>query len=238
MEVRMRIAICDDEEIILRQTRELLNRIAGEYFEQAEIDCYSDNRRMLEEHEKNAYGIVILDIQMGPPDGFQTAERLSQMERRCKLIFLSSKEELVFQSFSYEPVYFVRKGPLDRMEEEFRRSFKRIREKMNREIYLSFTDEDDMIVKVPLTEIESIQSSRNYLLYYTVDGKVFRQRRTMEEEEKALGKYGFIRIHRAFLVNGSHVVQVKRGLRSVQLKSGMLLEIGRNYREQAQRKLL
>lgn len=234
----MRIAVCDDEEIILRQTRELLGRIAGEYFGQTEIECFSDNGEMLEEHGKNGFDIVILDIQMGPLDGFQTAERLSGMEHPCKLIFLSSREELVFQSFSYEPVYFVRKGSPDRMEEEFRRSFKRIREKRNREIFLSFTDQDDMIVKVSLTEIESVQSSRNYLLYYTVDGRVFRQRGTMEEEEKTLGKYGFIRIHRAFLVNGSHVVQVKRGLRAVQLKSGALLEIGRNYREQVQKKIL
>lgn len=234
----MRIAVCDDEEIFLRQIRELLGRVAGEYFGQTEIRCYSDNGLMLEEHGKNGFDIVVLDIQMGPLDGFQAAERLSEMEYPCKLIFLSSREELVFQSFSYEPVYFVRKGAPERMEEEFRRSFKRIREKRNRDIYLSFTDQDDMIVKVSLTEIESVQSSRNYLLYYTVDGRTYRQRGTMEEEEKALEQYGFVRIHRAFLVNGSHVVQIRRGLRAVQLKSGALLEIGRNYREQAQRKLL
>lgn len=236
--MEMRIAICDDEEMILRQTRELLFRIAGEYFENAEIDCYSDNRMMLGEHEKDAYDIVVLDIQMEPMDGFQTAERLAEMGHTCKLIFLSSKEELVFQSFSYKPVYFVRKGTIERMEEEFRRSFKRIREKTNREIYLSFLNQDDMIEKVALTEIESIQSSRNYLLYYTVDGKVFRQRKTMEEEEKALKSYGFIRIHRAFLVNESHVMQIKKGLRGVRLRSGTLLEIGRNYRDQVQNKLL
>ena len=66
--MEMRIAICDDEEMILRQTRELLFRIAGEYFENAEIDCYSDNRMMLGEHEKDAYDIVVLDIQMEPMD--------------------------------------------------------------------------------------------------------------------------------------------------------------------------
>ena len=231
----MRIAVCDDEEVILRQTRELLERIAGAYFDKAEIECFTDNRDMLKEHEKNAFDIVVLDIQMGPADGFWAAERLSEMEQRCKLIFLSSREELVFQSFSYEPVYFVRKGSLDRMEEEFGRSFQRIREKLNRNIYLSFTGEDDMIEKVSLTEIESIQSSRNYLLYHTTDGRVFRRRNTMEEEEK---KYGFVRIHRAFLVNGSHVEQVKRGLRAVRMKSGALLEIGRNYREQVQGRLL
>lgn len=234
----MRIALCDDEEIILQQIRKLLIKVAEEYFENVEIDCYQDNYRMLEEHERVTYDIVVLDIQMEPLDGFQTAERLSKMEHRCKLIFLSSKEELVFQSFSYEPVYFVRKGSMDRMEDEFRRSFRRIREKQNSEIYLSFTNSDDMIEKIALTEIESIQSSRNYLLYYTVDGRVFRQRKTMEEEEKALSRFGFLRIHRAFLINESNVVQVKRSLRAVQLKSGVLLEIGRNYREQVLRKFL
>lgn len=232
----MRIAICDDEEIFVQQVRKWMVPIAEEYFDHVEIDCYLDNQKMLLEHEKNAYDIVVLDIQMEPLDGFQTAERLSEMGHCCKLIFLSSREELVFQSFSYEPVYFVRKGVSERVCEEFRRSFRRIREKLNREIYLCFTNADDMMEKVSLTEIESIQSSRNYLLYYTVDGRVYRQRKTMEEEEKALGRYGFSRIHRAFLVNESHVVQVKRGVRAVQLRSGTLLEVGRNYREQVREK--
>ncbi len=230
----MRIAVCDDEEIVLRQTRGLLERIAGEYFEDVEIMCFMDNRKMLEEHGKNACDLIVLDIQMGPPDGFEAAERLAEMGGQCKLIFLSSREELVFQSFSYEPVYFVRKGSPERMEEEFRRSFRRIREKLNRDIFLSFVGEDDMIEKVPLTELESIQSSRNYLLYSTVDGRVYRRRSTMEEEERALGKYGFVRIHRAYLVNRSHVMQVKRGFRAVKMRSGALLETGRNYREQVQ----
>lgn len=234
----MRIAVCDDEEIVLGQIGGLLARIGEEYFGDVEVECYSDNRRMLEEHGANGFDIVVLDIQMGPLDGFKAAERLAEMEQGCKLIFLSSREELVFQSFSYEPVCFVRKGPWDRMEEEFRRSFQRIREKIKKEIYLSLTDQDDMIEKVPLTEIESIQSSRNYLLYYTAEGRVFRQRKTMEEEERALGVYGFLRIHRAFLVNTGHVARVRRGLRAVQMRSGTLLEIGRNYREQVQRALL
>lgn len=227
----MRIAICDDEEIFLRQIRELLEPISEEYFSHVEIDCYTDNGKMLLEHEKNAYDIVILDIQMGPLDGFQTAEQLSKMAHCCKLIFLSSKEELVFQSFSYEPVYFVRKGILDRMEAEFRRSFKRIREKQNGAVYLPLFNGEDMIENVVLTQIESIQSSRNYLQYYTLDGRVFRRRKTMDEEEKDLGNYGFIRIHRAFLVNESHVLQVNRSFRAVRMRSGVLLEVGRNYRE-------
>lgn len=235
----MRIALCDDEIVILRQISELLGRIAGEYFGKVEIACHSDGNTLLAAQEEDGYDIVILDIQMKPLDGFQIAERLSREKKQFKLIFLSSREELVFQSFFYEPVYFVRKGTLDRMEEEFRRSFRRIREKLNGEIYLSLVSpEDDMLEKVFLKDIESIQSSRNYLLYYTVDGRVYRLRRTMEEEERELSRHGFIRIHRAYLINESHVIQIKRNLREVQLRSGSMLEIGRSYREQMSQRFL
>ena len=234
----MRVAVCEDEERFLVLAERLLAELCPKYFDDVMIDGYTDNIKMLMQHEKKPYDIVVMDIQMPILDGFAAAERLSEMEHECKLIFFSSKEELVFQSFHYEPVYFVRKGSTERMRSELSRALKRIQEKYYKRIYLNLLDKNGMIEKISITEIESIQSDKNYLIYNTLSGKDYRQRKTMEEEEKALKSYGFIRIHRAFLVNESHVMQIKKGLRGVRLRSGTLLEIGRNYRDQVQNKLL
>lgn len=227
----MRIAVCDDEAACLNMAEQLVRRVAPEYFEELQIDAWQDNLKMLKEHEQNPYDIAVMDIQMEPMDGFHAAERLRELGQECRLIFLSSKEELVFQSFSYEPVYFVRKGTAERMETELRRAFARIREKYYSRVYLHFTDRDGMVEKVSVVDIESVQSNRNYLLYTTLEGRELRMRKTMEEEEANLKAYGFLRIHRAFLVNTKYVSQVKQNGTSLKMKSGAVFEVGRNYRE-------
>lgn len=227
----MRIAVCDDEAACLDRAERLVRRVAPEYFEELQIDAWLDNLKMLDVCERNPYDIVVMDIQMEPLDGFRAAERLKELGQECRLIFLSSKEELVFQSFSYEPVYFVRKGTVERMEAELRRAFERIREKYHRRVFLHFTDRDGMVEKVSVADIESVQSNRNYLLYTTLEGRQLRIRKTMEEEEASLKAYGFLRIHRAFLVNTKYVSQVKRNGTSLKMRSGSVFEVGRNYRE-------
>lgn len=227
----MKIAVCDDEELFVRQAERLLARLSPQFFEDVSIDGYTDNVRMLLQHEREPYDIVVMDIQMPGIDGFMAAERLSGAGHECRLIFFSSKEELVFQSFQYEPVYFVRKGSAERMEAELSRALKKIQEKYYKKIYLSFPDKDGMLERVPVMDIESVQSDRNYLSYFTAAGKKYRLRRTMEEEEKNLKGYGFLRIHRAFLVNRRHVVQVKQNISEVKLTSGEILKVGKSYRE-------
>lgn len=226
----MRVAICEDEEPFLMLAERLLAELCPEFFEDVKIDGYTNNIAMLLQHEKEPYDIVVMDIQMPMMDGFAAAERLSEMEHECKLIFFSSKEELVFQSFHYEPVYFVRKGSIERMRAELSRALKRIQEKYYKRLYLNLSDKNGMIERVSITEIESIQSDRNYLVYNTLSGKDYRQRKTMEEEEQNLRRYGFLRIHRAFMVNVHYVVQIKQNLSEVRLKSGNIFKIGQSYR--------
>ncbi len=226
----MRVAVCEDEEQFLILAERLLAEVCPKYFQDVKIDGYTNNIKMLMQHQKEPYDIVVMDIQMPMLDGFAAAERLSEMEHECKLIFFSSKEELVFQSFHYEPVYFVRKGSTERMRAELSRALKRIQEKYYKKIYLNLSDKKGMIERVPITEIESIQSDKNYLVYYTLSGKEYRQRKTMEEEEHNLKGYGFLRIHRAFMVNVNYVAQVKQNLSEVRLKSGNVLRVGQSYR--------
>lgn len=227
----MRIAVCDDEELFLEQAIRLLRELCPQYFDDISIDGYTDNVKMLLQHEREPYDIVVMDIQMPPLDGFAAAERLSQMGHECKLIFFSSKEELVFQSFHYEPVYFVRKGSAERMCAELARALKRIQEKYYKRVCLYFQDKSGMMERVPITELEYVQSDRNYLLYRTLSGKEYRLRKTMEEEEQSLRSYGFLRIHRAFLVNREYVVQMKPNASEIRMKSGKVLEVGKHYRQ-------
>lgn len=227
----MRVAVCDDERVSLLLAGEMVEKLCREIFGEVSLDLYEDNGEMLKAHEKEAYDIVVMDIQMQPLDGFEAAERLAASGYMCRLIFLSSKEELVFQSFRYEPVYFVRKQNKERMEAELRRALLRIREKQKGGAFLWVMDREGMGMRIPVTRIAYIESSHNDLKYVTLSGEEYRLRKTMEEEERNLEKYGFLRIHRAFLVNRAQVAGMKPNASQIRLKSGELLNVGKSYRK-------
>lgn len=232
----MRVAVCDDEEESLRLAAALLKEQCGELFGETVIHLYTENSKMLEEHARYPYDIVVMDIRMEPVDGFEAAERLSESAKPCRLIFLSSREELVFQSFRYEPVYFVRKGTRERMEPELKRALMRIRGKYLQKVFLQVMNEAGLLEKIAVADIAYVESSRNYLLYHSVSGKSYRQRKTMEEEERSLSQYGFLRIHRAYLVNLSQIAQMRSNAGQIRLRSGELLPVGKAYRQRLQEK--
>lgn len=62
--------------------------------------------------------------------------------------------------------------------------------------------------------------------------------RTMSATESELGPHGFVRVHRRWLVNPSHVERVKelqKGEYAITLRGGHLLDTGRSYRAEVER---
>lgn len=59
------------------------------------------------------YDIVLLDIQMGEVSGFMLAEELYKITGGENIIFVSSMENLVFESIHFRPFRFVRKSHLE-----------------------------------------------------------------------------------------------------------------------------
>ena len=46
-------------------------------------------------------------------NGFEVASYLKKWNRECCIVFVSNKDDLVFQSLVYHPFFFIRKAHLD-----------------------------------------------------------------------------------------------------------------------------
>ena len=106
----IKIAICDDnrEDIELAKIR--LNEISRGLQCDFEIYEFMDDEMMVENIIKQGIEVVLLDIDMPNITGMDVANRLNQEKPFINIIFLTNREELVFQTLKYRPLRFIRKN--------------------------------------------------------------------------------------------------------------------------------
>ncbi|GAA4293517.1 LytTR family DNA-binding domain-containing protein [Anaerocolumna aminovalerica] len=106
----MRIAICDDEEIILEIIKEKCITILNESSIEYDIALFNNGIELLKKLEN--LDIIFLDINMPEIDGFSVAELLRKEGYDKYIIFLTSKIEYMQRAFKVKAFRYLLK-PID-----------------------------------------------------------------------------------------------------------------------------
>lgn len=226
------IFLCDDDSRFLSDLTSKVKEILPD----SEITEFSDGFRLLEALPDKSCDILLLDIDMPKLSGLDIAAQLShiagQRSQIPLLVFVTSHDELVYNSLQFHPFGFVRKG---HMAAELLRLLQDcVRELASHERHFCFhTAGAD--VKLSLDEICYFESEGNYIRLSADTGE-YRLRDTMTAIENALSDSGFIRIHKGFLVNQAVVRRLTP--EEAELKNGVRLPIGRKYAESAKKQLM
>lgn len=224
----MKIYICDDEPKILS---DISLKVKSELAD-ATVSEFASGKSLLEAISENSCDILLLDIDMPEISGLDIAAKLSSMAEKPLLIFVTSHDELVYDSFQFHPFGFVRKSYMDR--ELPRILADCIAELSSHKKHFCFhTASAD--VKLGLDEILYFESDGNYLKLYA-NGSEYRFRDTLSAVENTLTDSGFIRIHKGFLVNQSAVKILLSD--EAELINGTRIPIGRSYAEIAKKQLM
>lgn len=83
----MNIAICDDEQVFLRQ---LHRKIADLKIPDCQIHEFSSGKELLSSFIKGMYEVIILDVEMPELNGLQTAEKIRQTDKSVIISFLTN----------------------------------------------------------------------------------------------------------------------------------------------------
>ncbi len=224
----MKIYVCDDEPQMLKD----LTAKIKYYMPEDEVQSIGGGNALLIQLQQNLCDILFLDIDMPDISGMDIAGKLMEIESKPLLIFVTSHDELVYESLQYHPFGFIRKSFFD---EEIEKVLKDCEAELkDRKKHFHFRMESRDIV-LSLTDILYFEADGNYLKLYT-EVEMFRFRSTVTAVENSLVNHGFIRIHKGFLVNQSAVKMIGRdGLAMV---NGEFLPLGKNYVDEAKQKLL
>lgn len=196
----MHIAICDDEMYF----REILRK---------ELDCFAKDRTMtFVIHEfadgtellntKIAFDIIFLDYQMKDRNGIDTVDTLRKRNDNTIVIFVSSYQEIVFESMKYKTFRFLVK-PLDK--EKLIEAVNAVIKEKQDLTSISVKDEiNQKSVTIPAAEIIYAQAENIYAAVVTNKGTYKYQHKISKLEEELNCGY-FFKTNRSYLVNFNFV---------------------------------
>ena len=229
------IVVCDDEQRILddisQKVKEQFNK------ENISVECISMNdSRLLIEHIENAHiDVLFLDIDMPYFSGMDIAGFINKNRLSTLIVFVTSHDALVYQTFEYRPFSFVRKSYID---EELEPLIKRIALELKERKEELVVSRGQEILRIPIKGIVFVEASGNYLNIRT-DKEEYKIRETMTSIEKELKCKGFIRCHKGYLVNCDYIVKVASGQLEVEYKGYVnVIPIGRSYEKDVKRSIL
>ncbi len=219
----MRIYLCDDEQKMLENMAKQVKECVPE----AEVRTFTEGKALMEQLQQEGCEVLLLDIDMPEISGMEVARWMQTIGNRPLLVFVTSHDELVYDSFQYHPFGFIRKGFF---EHEIARVLEACKKELGSKlVYFHFRTEGQEI-RVALGDIRYFEADGNYLKLFLQQGE-YRFRSTLAAVENSVGTGGFIRIHKGFLVNQA-VVRVI-GADEVQLADGTRLPLGKTFAEDA-----
>lgn len=233
----VRVAVCDDEITVLRQMEFVIQTTFDENEFDCELFCFQSGEELLEAYKKQPFDILFLDIRMPGQSGFDVAKEVRRISYKTLLLFVTSQDELVYDSFHYHPFYFLRKGTESDFEASLRDTVQKIALfiKCNEMMKLSLNSGEFRSVLVQ--DIVYLKSNRNFVDYHFASGEYIPVREQINIAEEKLIPYSFIRIHKQYIVNMQHInrISVSR-YPEIQLSNGLHLPIGRKYKDAVSKK--
>lgn len=230
----IRIAIVDDEEIFLNSINFKIKELMQKNEKETEIYIFTDGKSMLEQNEKTAFDIIFLDIDMPEITGIDISRQIRDKHSDIEIIFVSSKEEMVYESIKYTPFRFIRKN---RFENEIQEAIETYLKKRKRNAFSYIFSTENGKKPVAIIDIMYIEVKSHKLYVYFEDSKSnFTANGNMKDIENILSQYGFIRIHQGFLVNYRFINLIRQ--KEVYLDNGTRLPLSRGKYEKTKLELM
>jgi len=251
-QARLSVLIVDDEPLIRRSIRRVVTAredtvIAGE------CETGTQAKAAIREHRPD---LVLLDVQMHSGTGLDVIEQIGP-ENMPAVIFITAYDDYAVQAFEWNAVDYLLK-PFD--DDRLNRSIDRAKQKISAGLQSELADQlrsllgmkqerwpQRLVVRsgerfdmVQVQSIEWIESANNYVQLHC-GTKQYLMAETLTNLAERLDPKQFMRIHRGRIVNTARVVAVHplfSGTYEIQLRDGVKLTTGRQYRDQIQAFLL
>lgn len=190
----MVIGICDDELLMRKQEEEICRQTIMKYVEDdIVIETFSDGSEV----EDKDLDILVLDIEMNGIDGISVKNMFQKKNRDTIIIFVTSHDEMMYQAFGINVIGFVTKKYLkDQLPVMLDTAIKKVMSTV-------------LVDGVDSRKICYIQAEHVYNILHMADGEEISVRISSGELEEMLKGVGFVRTHRAYLVNLAYVERIR-----------------------------
>lgn len=203
-------AICEDEKPVLKYIYHQLQAAFLSHHHEILFDCYLSGEELLNASSNGKkYQILFLDIEMPGINGIELCRKLRLIHPEALIVFISNREELVFQTFEVRPFAFIRKS---HFKEELPVLIRNLEQEwnLNKELIIQIHEQNSTCVySFNINDIIYIEALAKTCRVVTSDSEQFIRYR-LSDFETQLTKYGFLHPHRSYLVNFRYIFCIKK----------------------------
>lgn len=223
---KIKAVIVDDEE----KGRKLLRNLISEYCSDVEVVALADSAQAgADAIKKHKPHLIFLDIVMPNEDGFAVLSKIGGYD--CEVIFTTAYDQYAIRAIRACALdYLLKPIDVDELQASVKAAQEKIREKSTETVtderlatLLQYTASGSNLPQkigiptmhgVKFYQIEDIYFCKAEGNYTTIhicgNEKLELVSKTLKEFEELFNDYNFMRTHRSYLVNLSHLTEYKR----------------------------
>lgn len=228
------IVICDDELAMGKRIESTVQSLLLKKGIPCTMQCFSDSKLLLYEIEDGTcYDLLLLDIEMPELDGISLTNRIKKYLPNCLIIFITSYDKYVYDSFKVQPFRFIPKRSMEqRLPEAISEAVSWIEKNVHR--FYEIENQQGM-ERIPIGEIAYIWHREKYAYIEKMNGECAKVRKTLKQVFSELPTGNFIWIDRGCICNLSQIMKVSGG--DVYLTNGVNLAVSRERLTEVKEKI-
>ena len=230
----IKIAILDDDKTALMISTATVEAFLKEKNAEYKLFSFSNPLNFLASAKEEKFDLSFLD--MPEMNGLEVANQLSEIAKSGQIIFLSQREDLVFECLKFHPFGFIRKSKLiDDFSLMMNQYFQTISNAESDETKIDFIDKTKTF-SFKIKEIVYIEGDRNYQKVVLKDKTSQNIRVALGSLEEKLKEHGFIRIHKGYLLNYLYIRSIEG--EEVYLTTGVSLPMAKKRKDEIMKQYL
>lgn len=205
----LQIAICDDEQFYREKIQTLLEKYLRKNNLGYTLHTFLSGEEFLSQNENRVkYDIVFMDISMEALNGIETARQIRSFHSDTNIIFVTAFIDYALEGYKVDAVRYLMKDTLDGALAECMDAV--LRKMRMAQVEFAFTDS---VRKLYTDNILYVESRKHKSIFFYMEHteseiityQIYEKLDAMEEK---LSEYGFLRIHKSYLVNMKHIRKI------------------------------
>mgnify|MGYP000387042383 CR=1 FL=1 len=223
----MEIVICDDDELFNEIMSEKLSTVLNKNQIKYNITTFFNGSELITalNDSLNRFDVVFLDVDMPGVNGENIAQYINSSKASIPVIFVTNYDDFVFSSFKYRPFGFLRKSHVDSELEEAVIRLDNYLSKSGQCYTFTFQGK---LISLPYNKIKYIEAYGHEVVIHTTDTDI--------RTTRSLSSYGFIRVHKSFIVNTRFIFSVERN--NIILTDNSSLPVSRTKTEEIKQAMI
>jgi len=212
----MRLAICDDISSDLQNIETLINKHA--FSCNLQIFSFYSAEQLYLSHSQLPFDLLILDIEMPEPNGFEIAKKIKSMSSSPLIIFVTKSMEYTIAGYGIAFRYI----PKCKLNELLIPAVEKAIDEL--ELYYYELETDGILYRIPTNDIIFIEIYNHNIILHTSNTE-YRFQDSISNIYSQLPHKLFGLPHQSYIVNYAYIAKLTSS--EVCLTSGMIIPISR-----------